>query len=212
MAVELLRSQVLHLRAERAARINKKKGPLTLSVERQPYHDLEAFLWVLVYAMMIHNYNSLTHETARKEYKEIIDSYFGHGGAKVIIKERQALYLAHSRVGEDSVFQWFPDCHERTFFTRCMDLIAKHDREKEEKEEFRLFKGKISAKNPVWDSSDDQSDISHDEDAEDKSGSYKQGKATTGVKKVVTCLRKRPPVITYESVIGLLQEAIEGLP
>lgn len=208
MAVELLRSQVRHLKAERAAKRKGKDGPLMLSVERQVYHDLEAFLWVLVYAIMIHNYNSLKNETDKKEYKEILDSYFGHGGAQVIIEKRQALYLAHSRVGEDGVSQWFPDPHERKFFTRCMDLIADHDREKEEKEELRSFKGEISEGNPVWSSSEDESDGGPDEDAEDRSGTYKQSKATKGVQKIVARLRKRPPVITYESVVALLKESI----
>lgn len=212
MAVELLRSQVLHLQAEKAARINKKQGPLTLSVERQAHHDLEAFLWVLVYAMMIHNYNSLTHETARQAYKEILDSYFGHGGAKVIKEKRQDLYLAPSRVGEGCVSQWFPDSNERSFFTQCMRLIADHDREQEEKVEHPQFEGEISEANLGWDSSDDQSDITYDEDAEDKSGTYKRSTATTGVKKVVTRLRKRTPVITYKSVLGLLQDSIKKLP
>ena len=51
MAVELLRSQVRHRKAEKVARRKSQHGPPTLSMERQAYHDLEAFLWVLVYAI-----------------------------------------------------------------------------------------------------------------------------------------------------------------
>lgn len=208
MAVELLRSQVRHLKAGRTARKKGKNGPLVLNVERQPYHDLESFLWVLVYAIMIHNYNSLKKETDKKEYKEILDSYFGHGGAQIIIEKRQALYLAHSRVGDDGVSQWFPDPDEQRFFIRCMNMIAEHDREKEEKEDFRSFKGEISEGNPVWSNSEDESDSSPDEDAQDQSGTYKQSKAAKGVQKIVARSRKRPPVITYESVVELLKESI----
>ncbi len=212
MAVELLRSQVRHLKVENAARKKRKDAPLVLSVERQAYHDLEAFLWVLVYAMMIHNYNSLTNEADRKEYKETLDKYFGHGGASVIVDQRQSMmYLARSSVADDWVSQWFPDVHERRFFIRCMTLIAEHDMGEEERDHIGTFKGEISEGNPVWNISDDESASSPDEDAEDQSGTYKETKATKGVQKLVARLRKRPPVITYESVVGLLEKSIAEL-
>ena len=211
MAVELLRSQVRHLKAEKLARRKGHHGPLTLSMERQVHHDLEAFLWVLVYAMMIHNYNSLIHETDREEYKETLDSYFGHGCAKVIVEKRHTLYLAHSRIGDDWISQWFPDQHERRFFIRCMTLISEHDREEEEREDLGTFQGEISAGNPLWDSSDDESQSSPDEDAEDRSGTYKQGNTAKAIQEPVACLRARPPVITYESVIAVLKKSIEEL-
>ena len=212
MAIELLCGQVRYLKAEKAARRKGKHGPLTLSIERQAYHDLEAFLWVLVYAMMIHNYNSLTHETEREEYKEILDSYFGHGSATIILKNRKdMLYSAQAGVSGQCIPQWFPNPPERRFFIRCMTLIAEHDREEEEKEDLGTFKGEISAGNPLWDSSDDESDNSPDEDAEDKSGTYKQGKTANAVQEPVAGLRTRPPVITYESVIAVLKKSIEEL-
>src|SRR5258706_12821938 len=141
MALELLRSQDQHLTDERAARRKGNEGPLTLCTERQAHHDLESFLWVLVYAMMIHHYNSLTRDTDRTEYKETLDSYFGHGGVQVITEKRQAMYMAHSRVGEDCVSRWFHDHLERTLFIRCMTLIAENDREEEVEEEEKKFKG-----------------------------------------------------------------------
>ena len=212
MAVELLRSQVRHLKTEKAARRKAKHGPLTLSMERQVYHDLEAFLWVLVYAMMIHNYNSSTHETDRHEYKETLDSYFGHGSTTIILDKRTAMiYSAQARVGEDRVSQWFPDPHERRFFIRCMSLIAEHDREEEEKEDLGTFKGEFNASNLPWDSSDDESDSRPDEDTEDQSGTYRPGKATKGVQAPVAGLRTRPPVITYESVAAILKKTIDEL-
>ena len=212
MAIELLRSQDEHFTTEKAARRKGKHGPLTLSTERQAYHDLEAFLWVLVYAMMIHHYNSLTDDTDRQVYKDTLDSYFGHGSATIILKNRKAmLYSALAGVGERCVSRWFPDPHERRFFIRCMTLVAEHDREKEEKEDLGTFAGEISAGNPLWDSSDDESDSSPDEDVEDKSGTYRQGKAAKVVQEPVAGLRTRPPVITYESVIAILKKSIEEL-
>jgi len=193
MAVELLRGQNRHLQAEKAARRKGKQGPLTLSMKREAHHDLEAFLWVLVYAMMIHHYNSLTHETDRAEYKETLDEYFGHGSAKFIRKTRQDLYLAHSRVGEDCVSEWFPDPHEERFFIRCMTLIAKHDRTEEEEEDLESFEDEISDENPLWSSSDDESESSPDEDVEDQSGTYRPAKSTKGVQKSVAGPRTRPP-------------------
>src|SRR5258706_8600861 len=161
MALELLRSQNWHLRAEKAAKRNGRPRPLTLSTERQAHHDLESFLWVLVYAMMIHNYNSLTRNIDRTEYKETLDEYFGHGSVTAILKSRKAmLYSALAGVGEDCVSGWFPDPHELRFFIRCMTLIAENDREEEEEEEEEeeTFEGEISARNPLCDRDDDESD------------------------------------------------------
>jgi hypothetical protein len=211
MAAELLRGQVEHLEAEKAARRKGKHGPLTLNMKREAHHDLEAFLWVLIYAMMIHHYDSLTRETDRRDYKVILDTYFGHGCAEVIVKERQDMYLAHSRVGGNRISRWFPDADEQRFFVNCMILVADHDREEEKKAGFGTFKGEIDDTNPVWDISDDESGGSPDEDAADNSGTYRQGKATKSVQKPVAGLRARPPVITYESVVALLKGSIEEL-
>ena len=212
MAIDLLRSQASHLRAETKARRNGKQGPPTLSTERQVHHDLEAFLWVLVYAMMIHHYNTLERDTDRTEYKAILDSYFGHGGARVITEKRQALYLAHSRAtSDDCVSQWFPDPDERRFFIRCMTLIAEHDKGEEKKEDLGTFDGEISASNRLWDSDDDESDSSPDEDAEDQSGTYRPGRAAKGVQEPVAGLRVCPPVITYNSVAAIIDKSLKEL-
>jgi hypothetical protein len=209
MAVDLLRNQVRHLKAETAARKQGKHGPVTLSMKREAHHDLEAFLWVLIYAMMIHHYDSLTRETHRRDYKKILDSHFGHGCAEAIVKERQSMmYLTQFRVHDASLSEWFPDPHEQRFFVNCMNLVAEHDREEGKKAGFGTFKGEIDDTNPVWDISDDESDGSPDEDAEDNSGTYRQGKAAKRAQKPV---HERPPVITYESVVALLKGSIEEL-
>jgi len=211
MAVELLRWQVEHLDDEQDARRTGKQGPPTLSIKREAHHDLEAFLWVLVYAMMIHHYNSLTHETDRTKYKGTIDNFFGHGSAEITTEKRQTLYLAHSRVGGNWVPKWFPDPHEERFFIRCMTLISKHDRVEEDEEDHGTFKDRISYENPLWDSSDDEGESSPDEDVENQSGTYRQGKATKGVQKSVANLRECPPVITYQSVIAIIKKSIDEL-
>jgi len=210
MAVELLRCQVQHLYVEQAARRKGKHGPVMLSMKREVYHDLEALLWVLVYAMMIHHYNSLTHESDRNDYKAKIDHHFGHGSAGTIVEKRQALYIAHSRVGQNRISQWFPDPKERNFFIACMSLIAEHDREEVERKNF-AFNGKITSRTLLWDASDDDSDSSPDEGAGDQSGTYGQGKDTSVVQKSVVTIRKSPPVITYESVAAILKESIDEL-
>jgi hypothetical protein len=214
MAVELLRSQVRHLNAEKAAQQSRKEGPPTLSTKREAYHDLESLLWVLVYSMMIHHYNSLRLETDRQEYKTVIDDYFGQGSAKTTTQRRQAMYLAHSRVGDDSVSTWFPDPDERRFFTRCMTLIAKHDKDPEEEEDCGTFDGEIDDDNPtLWVKLDINTIAIPDEDADDKSGTYKQGKVTKAVWKPVAVSRTRthPPVITYQSVLAVLKKTIDEL-
>jgi hypothetical protein len=210
MALELLEGQIQHFHQERVARGRGRLGPLTLSVERKAYHDLEALVWVLVYAMMIRNYNALTDEADRKTYKKILDTYFGHGSASIIIDKRHAMMsLGRSHGSRIRVSSWFSDPQERKFFTRCMTLISKHD--KEEEEDCGPFAGETDDDNPPWDSAEDESNIGHDEDVEDKSGTYAQGNAAKVVRRPVAGPRTRPPVITYESVLGILKKTIDEL-
>ena len=198
MAVELLRSQVQYLEDQTVAREQGGRGPPMLSTQREPHHDLESLLWVLVYSMMIHNYNSLTSETDRMQYKVLIDRHFGHGSTETIIEKRQAMYLAHSRVGWNSVSRWFPDPRERKFFTRCMKLIAEHDKEEEEEEDLGPFAGEIDDNNPaIWGPVDLGTDEPSDEDTS-KSETYIPGGS-----------RKRPPVITYQRVVAILESSIK---
>jgi len=212
MAIELLHSQVQHLNDETAARKRGKPGPQTLSTKREVHHDLEAFIWVLVYAMMLHNYNSLTRETDRKDYKQTLDEYFGHGSARTTVSKRHAiLNLALSYIGQDKASSWFADQHERKFFMRCMTLIANHNKGEEE-EDCGTFEGGINRGNPLWDSDDDDDgDYSYDEDVHDVSGTYVQGKTTKAIQNPVAGLRKRQPVITYESVVAILKKSLDEL-
>ena len=212
MAVELLRSQVQYLKAENAARKSGRQGPPRLITQRQSYHDLEALLWVLVYAMMIFNYNSLTKGADRKEYKQILDEYFGHGSATTTLLKRHAmLSLVLSQGGEDQASEWFADLHERRFFIRCMTLIAKHNRAEEEEEDCGAFEGEISDDNPLWDSADDESDDNPDRNALAESGTYVRRHSTKAAQKPGSGLRKHSPVITYESVVGILKKSIDEL-
>ena len=202
MAVELLRRQIVFLGNQRSARKKGMLGPLMLNNKQEAYHDLESLIWVLVYAMMLHHYNSLTQETDRKEYKVVIDHYFGHGSTETIIEKRQAMYLAHSRVGSNCVSRWFSDPRERKFFTDCMELIAENDeegREEREKRDRGTFTGEIDDNNPeLWSGIDLGMDEPPDEDT-GKSGKYTPDGS-----------RKRPAVITYQSVVALLKSSIKG--
>jgi len=214
MAIELLESQARHFGDEEAARKRGRPGPPTLSVERGAYHDLEALIWVLVYSVMIHNHNSLTHETDRKGYKKILDDYFGHGSAQSILDKRHAmLSSAHAHVSQHRVSKWFPNPDERNFFTTCMSLIGEHIKEEERVDKWRMpFEGEIDDNNPaIWRSIKDNKHKSLDEDADDKSGTYMPSKATKAVQKPVAGSRKRPPVITYQSVVSLLANSIDEL-
>ena len=92
-----------------------------------------------------------------------------------------------------------------------MTLIAKNDRIVEEEEDLGTFEDEISDENPLWDSSDDERDNNPDDGAEDRAATYEQGRATTGGRIPVAGLRKRPPVITYESVVAILKKSIDGL-
>lgn len=203
MALELLCCQCQHLEGVKTARKNGTTGPPSLSKAREVHHDLESFLWVLIYAIMLHNYNSLPSEIDRAAYKEKLDAYFGHGSAHVVVDKRQGMvYLAMGRVGDDSVLRLFPDHHEREFFKSCMSLIDLHDREDVRavvKKDSETSNSDLSAPTFLW-NVPDKSDSRPDGDAEDKSGTYGKGKATEG---------HREPVITYASVGILINEALQ---
>jgi len=54
--------------------------------------------------MSIHNYNSLTRETDRGQYKGSLDDCFGHGSAKTILEKRKSmLYSAQSLIDLDHI-------------------------------------------------------------------------------------------------------------
>ena len=214
MAIGLLESQVQHIEGEEAARRRGRPGPPRLSVERKAYHDLEALIWVLIYAMMIHNYNSLTREIDRKSYKKILDDYFGHGSAQMVLDKRHAiLSSARADVSRDRVSKWFPNSDERNFFISCMSLIAKHYRPEKTTAKWKTPVGDINDDVPPWGRTDDESDnsLSPDEDAKDTSGTYGPVKATKASQTLAAGSRIRPPIITYESVISLLINSINEL-
>lgn len=209
MAIELLHLQVQHFNDEKAARKRGRLAPPTLRTERETYHDLEALIWVLVYAMMIHNYDSLTNQTDRKEYKAILDNYFGHGSASTTFIKRHAMWsLAHSDVGLDHVSKWFSDPDERKFFISCMSLVAEHHKpEKNVVNWKKPIEGEIDDANPVfWRRINFKMNKKAAEDANNKS---MLGKVTKAVQEPVVRSRTRPPVITYDSVVSLLMNAVD---
>lgn len=215
MAIDLLRSQAQYLNEHAKARKKGRPGPQTLSMERQTHHDLESLLWVLVYSMMIHHYDSLTHPADRTEYKGVLDAYFGHGGPRAITEKRQFMYMAHSRAtGRECLSQWFPKKGERKIFIRCMRLIARNDKaddeEEEEEKDLEASNSVLNTDTLPWDSSDEES---HDEDAEDQSGTYRQqGGATTVVQDLsAEILHKRTPAIDHNAVLALLASMIKAL-
>ena len=214
MAIDLLQSQVQHLDDEQVSRKRGKLGPPTLTTKRNASHDLQGLLWVLVYAMMIHNYNSLTHEADRMRYKVTIDDYFGHGSARTIFIQRHAmLSFAQSDAGLVHISKWFSDPDERNFFISCMSLIAEHHRPEKRVANWKAPVRDINDDIAPWGHTDDESDnsLNPDEDVKDTSGTHKTVKTAKAAQIPVAGSRNRPPVITYESVISLLIYSINEL-
>ena len=143
----------------------------------------------------------------------MIDHHFGHGSAETIVEKRQSMmFVVHSHVGWNRVTRWFPDLHERNFFTHCMKLIADHHKEEEEEENCGIFDGSLSFNNPaLWSRIKDKWYRSPDEDAGGKPGTYTQGKTTKAVEKSVAKVRKCPPVITYQSLVAVLKRSFDDL-
>jgi len=101
------------------------------------------------------------------------------------------LYSAQPLIGLDHILQML--------FIRCMTWISNHD---------KTFEGGTMRDNPLWDSADYEGGYSHDEGADNAPGTYK---ATKAVQKAVAGLHKRQPIITYESVVAVVEKSINGL-
>ena len=89
-------------------------------------HDFESLIWVVVYAMMIHNRAILASTDPEKceWYKEVLDiCWAGHAYHSFARSHSHMIMTGCCIFSQSSVQFWFPDPREAAFFRDAMRLI-----------------------------------------------------------------------------------------
>ena len=94
-------------------------------------HDLESLIWVVVYAMMVHQRNifAQTDSEMFELYKEELDDcWAGHAYYRILMSHDHMVMTgcSHARA---LLSRWLPDPREAAFFRDAMRLIRKQDDE-----------------------------------------------------------------------------------
>ena len=90
------------------------------------HHDLESLLWVIVYAMMIHQRNifAVTDSEMFESYKQDLNEcWAAHAYSNVRRCHNDMMTTACSVDGLPLVSLWLPDPREAAFFREAMRLI-----------------------------------------------------------------------------------------
>ena len=93
-------------------------------------HDFESLIWVLVYAMMIHQRNIFAETDSEmfEQYKEDLDGcWAGHTYYKILMIHDHMVSTGCSAHSRALVSSWFPDPQEAAFFCDAMRLIRNQD-------------------------------------------------------------------------------------
>ena len=89
-------------------------------------HDLESLIWVVVYAMMIHQRNifAATDSEMFALYKEELDHcWAAHAYRNILASHNDMIMTGTDLDNPASVSWWFPDPHEAAFFGDAMRMI-----------------------------------------------------------------------------------------
>lgn len=106
-------------------RLCHQRTASTFDFKHRLWHDLESLIWVVVYAMMVHQRNHLaeTDPDMFKQYNQDLgECWEGHAYSNVL---RSHAYMVRAGCSPDSqlVSLWFPDPSKATFFRDAMLLI-----------------------------------------------------------------------------------------
>ena len=91
-------------------------------------YDLESLIWVVVYAMMIHQRNiyAATDSDMFELYKEDLDEcWAGHAHTSLFKSHNHMVMVGCSIAFRDSASLWFPDPREAAFFCEAMLLVRR---------------------------------------------------------------------------------------
>ena len=89
-------------------------------------HDFESLIWVVVYAMMIHQRNifAATDPEMSEDYKTSLDFCWAAHSYSNLLRSHDHMMSAGCKVNSQaSVNSWFPDPAEAAFFREAMRLI-----------------------------------------------------------------------------------------
>ena len=89
-------------------------------------HDFESLIWVVVYAMMVHQRNifAATDSEMFELYKEELDHcWAAHAYRNILMAHDHMMVTGYIPNSRTTVSSWFPDPREAAFFRDSMRLI-----------------------------------------------------------------------------------------
>jgi hypothetical protein len=111
---------------ERHGAAKKRGRPTDFTFQHKLCHDFESLILVIAYAMMVRNKNMLaaTDPSAHRDYKEVLDDFWGVHSYTKLVNCHEALVSAGTRrsrtIAEDTLFS---DPLEAEFFRAAMRLL-----------------------------------------------------------------------------------------
>src|SRR5258706_3030944 len=97
-------------------------------------HDLESLIWVVVYAMMIHQRNifAATDSEMFELYKEGLDQcWAAHAYSNLLMSHNHMSMTGSDSECQPTVSSWFPDAREAEFFCDVMCMILRIQTERQ---------------------------------------------------------------------------------
>ena len=112
----------------------RKVGPTASHFDFQHglCYDFESLIWVVVYAMMIHQRNifAATDSERFELYKKELDHcWAAHAYRNLLISHDHMMVAGSIASRRSMVSEWFPDPREAAFFREAMGLIHKQGNE-----------------------------------------------------------------------------------
>ena len=102
--------------------------PSELDFMPGPRDDLESMIWVLTYAIMLRQQESLQ-GLQKANYKlKVVDQFYGSLSYYGLAKERKLMVYEGSNLFADGPEKWIPDRTQCKWFRRAMTLVEGHIR------------------------------------------------------------------------------------
>ena len=105
----------------------KRHGPKPdFTFQHKLCHDFESLIWVVVYAMMIHQRNvfAATDPEALEDYKASLDHCWAAHAYSNLLRSHDHMIMTGCKMNSQAmVSSWFPDPPEAAFFRDAMRLV-----------------------------------------------------------------------------------------
>ena len=125
MGIRLLRSLTKYYKlVDKAVQDPAIVVPPELDFVPGPGDELESMIWVLTYAIMLHQHANLQGFAKTLYKRDVVDKFFGSLSYSGLVTFRDALVLGGTNDLAEERDDWFPDVVQRQWFRRAMALVA----------------------------------------------------------------------------------------